>query len=299
MTAMRIATIETLAVFMRMRGRHIAAVFLFFLVAYGGGLTAAYYTQSYAIFQSGGASLPPPGHLPIDEAILKTPDGERLYAWWLKTPGAEKTILYFQPNRFNVSYHIPRLATFRELGVNGLIFDYRGYGKSSGRVKKEADIFTDGLTAWNYLIEEKGLNPEQIVLWGRSLGGAVAAEVGRLKPAAGLVLESTFYSLDAVARRRCWFLPISRLLAFPFENGLKVREIKAPIVIIHSVADKTIPFAHARRLFEAASNPKVLIRTTGSHLDSFDCPGGSFAIPPGNSDSRDRVLAALGAVFGL
>ncbi len=112
--------------------RDITIVLVFTLVAYPLIVVAAHYTQSYVIFQSRGASTAPPKNLDIDEVELATPDGERLYAWWLRTPHADKTVLYFQENGTNISHRTSRLNTFQKLGVNGLLIDYRGYGKSTG-----------------------------------------------------------------------------------------------------------------------------------------------------------------------
>lgn len=273
--------------------RDITAICVFALIAYPMVIVAAHYTQSYAIFRSGGPSHDPPANLDIDQVNLATPDGERLHAWWLQSPGAEKTVLFYPPNSTNISYHDFRLKTFSEMGVNALLLDYRGYGKSSGRIKKETDIYTDGMTAWNYLIQEKGVAPETIIIWGRSLGGGVATEIARFKKIAGLVLESTFFSLDEIARYQYWFLPTTKLLKFHFENGQKLKSVSAPVVIIHSVNDDYIPFDHATRLFDAASFPKFIIKTTGTHLDSFDQTGVSIASQPVNADERATILSTL------
>lgn len=273
--------------------KDITIIILFVFLSYPLVVLATHYTQSYAIFQSRGASFSPPKHLAIEEYVLTTPDGESLHAWWLETKNAEKTILYFQGNGTNVSHKIPRLNTFRDMGVNSLIIDYRGYGKSTGRIKDEEDIYTDGLTAWNYLTVEKGIDPKEIIIWGRSLGGGVAAEIARFKNITALVLESTFYSLDEIVQRQYWFLPTTWLLNFHFDNGRKLKQVTAPVVIIHSVEDGYIPFSHAERLFEAASNTKFIIKTTGSHADSFDHRWATFGSGTNRPGDREAVLFAL------
>ena len=214
--------------------------------------------------------MAPPENVDVDEVFLTTPDGERLYAWWLRTDNAKKTVLYFQENGTNISHKISRLSTFKKMGVNGFLIDYRGYGKSTGRIKKEHHIYTDGLTAWNFLITEKRIDPQDIIIWGRSLGGGVAAEIAQHKNIAALVLESTFYSLDEIARRQYWFLPTTWLLKFHFATGRKLKNVRAPVVIIHSVEDDYIPFLQANKLFDCASDPKYMLKTTGSHLDAVD-----------------------------
>jgi fermentation-respiration switch protein FrsA (DUF1100 family) len=275
--------------------KEIVAIVGLILAAYPIVVVSAYYSQSYVIFQSRGASLPPPPGLAVDVVALTTPDGERLHAWWLQTAGARKTVLYFQANGTDISQKPFRLATFRKMGVNALLIDYRGYGRSTGRITQEADIYTDGMAAWNYLVHEKGIAPNTIIIWGRSLGGAVAAEIAQHNTIAALILESTFYSLDDIARRRYWFLPTTRLLRFHFENGRKLKQVAAPVIIIHSVKDDYIPFEHARNLFAAASHPKLILKTTGSHLDSFDLRWSIFASSSDGNDSRERVVSALTA----
>ena len=162
------------------------------------------------------------------------------------------------------------MNTFDKMGVNVLLIDYRGYGKSSGRINAEQDIYIDGLTAWNFLTMVKKIAPQDIIIWGRSLGGGVAAELAQFRNVAALVLESTFYSLDEVAQRRHWYLPSKLFLKFHFDNGAKLNNIDAPLVIIHSVEDNYIPFSQATKLFDSAPGPKHLLKTTGSHLDLFD-----------------------------
>ena len=171
------------------------------------------------------------------------------------------------------------------MGVDALLIDYRGYGRSTGRVKSERDIYTDGWTALNFLTIEKGIDPNTIIIWGRSLGGGVAAEIAQAGPFAAVVLESTFYSLDDLAGRRYWFLPTGLFLRFHFANGDKIGSIAAPIIIIHSIEDDFIPFSQALVLCAAAPENTYLLRTTGSHLDLFD--------------PHDATVAALMGHLGL
>ena len=279
--------------------KEIIIIILFGLIAYPVIVVATHYTQSYAIFQSRGASLQPPKRLDIDEVFLPTPDGERLYAWWQQTGVAKKTVLYFQANGTNISHKTFRLETFRKMGVNTLLIDYRGYGRSTGRIKQEQDIYTDGQTAWSYLVREKRIDPNDIIVWGRSLGGAVAAEIAAGKRIAALVLESTFHSLDAMARKQYWFLPTTRLLQFHFETGRKLKNVQAPVVIIHSTEDDYVPFLQARKLFQAAAAPRYLIETNGSHFDSFDRRQAFFGSPGGRFGEQMPVLSELIKTLGL
>jgi fermentation-respiration switch protein FrsA (DUF1100 family) len=249
---------------------HFTTIVAFGLIAYLIIGATIYHTQQHVIFRSGGPWFDPPRHLPVEELFVETADGERLYAWWMETAKAEKTVLFFQGNGRNLTHCARRLTTLRHIGVNALLLDYRGYGRSSGEVKKERDLYADGAAAFEFLVNRKHIRPQDIIVWGRSLGGAVAAEIAQNKPISALVLESTFFSLDHLARQKYWFLPTGLLLKFHFANGDKLKHVEAPVIVIHSVEDGYVPFSQASALFEAANQPKRMIRTTGSHLDLFD-----------------------------
>jgi fermentation-respiration switch protein FrsA (DUF1100 family) len=248
-----------------------ARFILAFLIAIYLGVGAGIYlTQTQIIFHSEGPYHIPPKHLDIRELFIATEDGEKLYAWWLHTPGAAKTVLFFQENGRNLSFRKKRWSTFARLGMNALLIDYRGFGKSSGRMEKEQDIYSDGEAAWAYLTQSKKVPPGDIIVWGRSLGGAVATHIAQNKAISALVLESTFASMDAMARRRYWIYPTRLLLKYHFPNVEKIKQVRSPVVIIHSAEDRYIPFHQAAALFEAANDPKAMIRVTGSHFDLFE-----------------------------
>ncbi len=230
----------------------------------------AYYSQASIIFQTGGLTARPPEAFPIDPVTFETADGIRLNGWWLDTAAPRGTVLYFQGNRQSASEYRRRLRTFTALGVNALIFDYRGYGQSPGRIREEEDIYRDGLAAWSYLCRQRDIAPARLVLWGRSLGGAVAVEVACRREVGALVLESTFNSLADMARHQYGWLPTRHLLRFHFESGAKMGRVQAPLIVIHSPEDRYVPFVQAEKLFHQASSPKVLLKTSGSHLDLFE-----------------------------
>ncbi len=231
---------------------------------------AAYHTQSTIIFHPGGLTVNPPEEFPIETVSIPTADGLRLNGWWLPASGTRRTVLFFQGNRLRASDHTLRLQTLAALGVNALLFDYRGFGQTAGHISREEDIYRDGQAAWDYLRHIRQIPAGDIILWGRSLGGAVAVEVARQQPAGALVLESTFYALDEMARIHYRWLPTRYLLKFHFRNGAKLQDVRAPIIIIHSPVDGYIPFTQGQQLFEAAPEPKVLLTTTGHHLELFD-----------------------------
>jgi fermentation-respiration switch protein FrsA (DUF1100 family) len=233
-------------------------------------VVGAYFTQASIIFRTGGLTATPPAAFPIEQVAFETADGLTLNGWWLSGTSTGRTILYFQGNRQWPSEYRRRLTTFTRLGVNALIFDYRGFGQSPGHIREEEDIYRDGLAAWDYLCRRRAVAPEHIILWGRSLGGAVAVEVARRRTIGGLILESTFNSMADMGDHQYGWLPTRRLLRFQFDSGAKIAQVTAPLIVIHSPEDRYIPFTQAEKLFRQASHPKALLKTSGSHIDLFD-----------------------------
>jgi hypothetical protein len=246
------------------------ACLVFGIGAYFLVVIAAYHTQPAIIFGAGGLAASPPSGLPIESVAIPTIDGLRLNGWWLQAPGAQRTVLFFQGNRRRACDHGQRIKTMVAMGVNALFFDYRGFGQTEGRIRREEDLYRDGLAAWNFLIRERRIPAGEIVLWGRSMGGAIAVEIAYRKPAGALVLESTFFALQDMARRHYRWLPTRYLLKFHFRSGEKMPQIHSPVIVIHSPEDGYVPFDQGRRLFMAAAGPKVLMTTTGHHLELFD-----------------------------
>ncbi|MBP8041583.1 MAG: alpha/beta hydrolase [Bacteroidales bacterium] len=224
-----------------------------------------YSFQKYVVFKPQKGAVPPPDDLEIQELKLQTSDGESLHAWWMPTDDAQYTILFFHGNAGNISRGEKRMRLFREMGCNALTIDYRGYGISSGSIKKEEDIYEDSRTAWQYLIKEQGIPEEKIIIWGWSMGGAVAVNLAMQKNCHALVMESTFYSLYDVAGRFYRFLPLSWLMKYHFTSGEKLLQIKVPVLFAHSPADETVPYINGMRLYEKFSGTKKFIELTGDH----------------------------------
>lgn len=236
----------------------------------------SYFYQKKFIFYPTKIYTAPPTYLNIEEIFIKTSDGENLHAWWMVNKSAPvdsrhlsgqatTTALFFHGNAGNLTDRAFRLDIFNKLGLNALIIDYRGYGKSSGEIKAEQDLYADGLAAWEFLVKGKQIAPENIIIWGRSLGGAVACELARNKDVSAVILEATFYSLPELASHYYSYLPVKTLLRFKFENSKKLKNIKAPILIIHSKEDDITPFAQGEKLFQIANEPKQFLELIGGH----------------------------------
>lgn len=203
----------------------------------------------------------------LEEVTIVTSDNIRLNAWYIDNK-SNTTIIFFHGNGGNIYNNQERITLFQSLWVNALMFDYRGYGKSEGNIEKESDIYTDGESAYNYVVQ-RGTKPEKIIIWGQSLGGAVAMHTAQWKPIKRTIIESTFTSMDEIAAETYPFLPTSLMLRFHFDNLSKIADIHSPILIIHSSDDEILGIENSKRLFEKANNPKEFLGTRGSHNGGF------------------------------
>lgn len=207
------------------------------------------------------------------EAVtLTTEDNVALDAWWVPAPNPRASLLFFHGNAGNISHRLESIAQFQRLGLSVLIVDYRGYGRSEGS-PSEAGTELDARAAWQWLRDE-GSENDEIVVFGRSLGAAVAAELAasleehHAAPAA-VILESPFRSVPELAQQLYPFLP-ARWLAridYPVENY--VTQISAPLLVIHSRDDEIIPFTQGEAVYQAAQAPKQLLEIQGGHNTGF------------------------------
>jgi len=210
----------------------------------------------------------PPSHLNIQEVLIPVNDGIKLHSWFLDN-NSEKTVLFFHGNAGNISDRISQIEVFDKLQLNALMIDYRGFGKSGGKVNKEQDLFEDGNAAWLFLTEVKGIPLSDIIIWGRSLGGAIALDVAQDKEVSATILESTFYSMDKMARKQFWFLPVKLLSRYHLRNDRKIDHLRSKLLVIHSSQDEIIPYSHGRALFIKAIGTKEFLEIKGSHNEGF------------------------------
>ena len=198
------------------------------------------------------------------ELFLPTPDGAEINALFYRTP-SDKAILYLHGNAGDLSswqqvHHVIQQAT----GYNFLIIDYRGYGKSKGRISEDG-LYIDAQTAYDYLLKQ-GFKKENIVIYGRSIGTGVATHLAANNPSKALVLETPFYNFAKLAHKKMPYLLPRLILVYRFRNNKKINEVKAPLLIIHGTNDKTIPLAHGQKLFdEFKGEKKMVIVRDGQH----------------------------------
>ena len=206
--------------------------------------------------------------LAYEEVTLRTTDGLHLAAWYVPADAARGTVLFCHGNAGNMSHRVGTLQILNRLRMNVLLFDYRGYGASEGRAS-EAGTYRDAETAWRHVVEQRGVAPGEIIIHGRSLGGAVAAELAERHPPRALILESTFTSVPDVGRGMFPWLPVRLLARLRYDTLERIVRIRCPKLIIHSRDDGLIPFEHGQHLFEAAPDPKTFLEIHGRHADGF------------------------------
>jgi hypothetical protein len=254
-------------------------------IAYGAVLVLVYLFQSHLVFFPGTgreAVVTPQSYGLRYEALkIRTADDETLDAWWVPAENARGAVLFFHGNAGNISHRIDYLQMFHRLRYSTLIVDYRGYGKSTG-TPSEAGTYRDAEAAWEHLRHARMARPQDIVIAGESLGAAVAtwlaAEMslspqeaghGRGKVPRAVLLFSTFTSVTDLGAQVYWFLPVRLLSRIGYDNVANLKRIRAPVFIAHSRDDDIVPFAHGRKLFEAANEPKTFLEMRGGHNDGF------------------------------
>jgi fermentation-respiration switch protein FrsA (DUF1100 family) len=245
------------------------------LLVYLGLAALIYFTQDALVFQPamdrGFQATPASIGLRFESLTLATDDGEKLDGWHLPAaPGspARGLVTLFHGNAGNISHRLDYLRMFHALGFAALIIDYRGYGRSTGKASEEGS-YLDADTAWRHATEVLGYPAERIVLFGESLGGAVAAQLAAARKPGALVLASSFTSVPDLGAEIYPWLPIRLLARIHYDSRERLAAVSSPVLVIHSPQDDIIPFAHGERLFAAAMDPKRFLEIAGGHNEGF------------------------------
>ncbi len=255
-------------------------LFLFAIITLTGLSVYVYLMQSRMLYYPNmpGRELtatPADIGLEYQDVSLITEDGIELYGWFI--PGSEqrRTLLFFHGNAGNISHRLESIQLFHRLGLNVFIFDYRGFGRSAGS-PTEQGTYMDAEAAWSYLTKTRALDASEIIVFGRSLGGAIATWLASRHSPAMLILESTFTSVPAMARRFYPFLPVGLLSRFQYDNLRLMKQLTCPVLIAHSRDDEIIPFEEGRMLFDTAPEPKRFLEMRGGHNDGFIVSGQGY-----------------------
>jgi fermentation-respiration switch protein FrsA (DUF1100 family) len=204
------------------------------------------------------------------EETWLTLEGEKLHGWWM--PGtSDKTLLYLHGNGINIGANAEHAARFQALGLSVLLVDYRGYGRSHAAFPSEQSVYADASAMWRYLVEDRGIEPRKIFIYGHSLGGAIAIDLALHHPnAAGLIVESAFTSIADMAERDPLFglVPVGLILRHHFDSINKIAHLKLPVLFIHGSQDTLVPASMSQRLYEAAPDPKRIVLLPGGGHDN-------------------------------
>jgi fermentation-respiration switch protein FrsA (DUF1100 family) len=222
-------------------------------------------------------STPADVGLEYEDVDFTASDGTRLHGWYV--PGVGKiTLLWFHGNAGNISHRVDNILMLnRTLGVNIMILDYRGYGRSEGS-PSENGLYLDAEAAFEFLVSQRSVDPEsELVLFGRSLGAAVAVELAVRHQVRGVILESGFTSVKDMAQRIYPYLPMGLLIntvEARYDTISKIGNVTAPVMVLHGDRDEIVPFELGEKLFQAASEPKRFYRIRGAgHNDTYHMGG--------------------------
>ena len=201
--------------------------------------------------------------LSFEDVEFKSDDGTKLHGWFFGHERSEMTLVYCHGNRGSIADRVDLFAALLRLKVNVFAFDYRGYGKSQGS-PSEQGVFADARAAIDYVVETRGTGRgaglDGVLLFGHSLGGAIAIDAALHRPVAGLVVQSSFTQLSDMAKHRHPDLPMHWIVRNEFRSIEKVPRLAMPKLFIHGGADQTVPIEHGRALYEAAAAPKEFLR---------------------------------------
>jgi len=201
------------------------------------------------------------------DVSIETTDGVTLHGWFIAGRSSQ-VLLFFHGNAGNISHRLDSIRLFQDLGLSVLIIDYRGYGQSEGQTT-ERGIYRDADAAWRYLIEDRGIVANDIVIFGRSLGASVASRLAAQQQPLALIVESSFTSVPDIAQDLYPWLPARWLSRLSHATRDYVRDVRCPVLVVHSRDDEIIPFHHGEAIFSSANEPRTLLAIRGTHNNAF------------------------------
>ena len=206
--------------------------------------------------------------LDFENIVFESGDGLLLSGWYIGAEGSEFTVLFCHGNGGNIAHRLDSINIFHNMGLNCFIFDYRGYGNSQGKPSEEG-TYLDAGAAYKWLTEEKKIQPDNIIIFGRSLGGSIAAQLASQVEAGALIIESTFTSYADIGSKFYPYMPVRWFARFSYRTIDYIRDVRCPVMLIHSRNDELMPFEFGLELYEAANEPKEFVEIFGSHNDGF------------------------------
>jgi uncharacterized protein len=254
-------------------------------ILYLGVSLLAFFKQDVIIFGPREEFISKPEDFQVNYQIINinitnNNNQENLFAWWLQpdlktSVKKDKIILLFHGSDGNISDALPQGIFFRNLGFSVVLLEYRGYGQSKGDFPTEKQVFEDGQIAYNYLVNEKNINPNNIIVYGHSLGGALAIDLASHNPEiGGLILQSTITNMmDTLkADKKYKYLPLDLIITEKFNSIDKISSLQMPLLIIHGMDDVVVPYNMAEELFAKATSPKkkLVLMPEGDHVNFME-----------------------------
>lgn len=215
---------------------------------------------------------------------LRTNDGVRLHCWYIPAADERGVVLFCHGNGGNIARGMYTYSVFHAMNLSVFALEYRGYGKSGGSPSEEG-TYLDARAAWNYLVHVKGVPPHRIIIFGRSLGGAVASWLAAHSEGGALVLESTFTSLNDIVKSHYACVPVAVLTRIRYDSISNIPKVRCPVLVIHSRDDEVAPFSQGCALYESAQSPKIFLEIRGSHNRGYILSGDNY------SGGIDRFLS--------
>lgn len=213
--------------------------------------------------------------LSFEELNLETAGGKKINAWFIPAASSSPVVVFCHGNAGNIGHRLDKIRIFHALGLGVLIFDYRGYGRSSG-TPSEKGTYLDAEAAYSFLVS-RNIKAEEMVFYGESLGCAVALELAARHKPAGLILESAFTSTEDLGKVFFPRLPVRFMVSFKYANLSKIPAINCPVLVLHSKDDEIVPFEMGKKLFAAARSPKEFLVMRGSHNEGFLVTGKEYS----------------------
>jgi fermentation-respiration switch protein FrsA (DUF1100 family) len=224
-----------------------------------------FFAQAGVIFESDRKVRKTPEALGWKFEEVRVPVGrETTFGWFIPAENERGVVLVCHGNGGNMGTHLSGTRQFHNLGFSILLFDYGGFGKSTGN-PSERRCYADAEAMWRYLVQTRGVSRERILVWGGSFGGGTACELARRVQPRALILQSTFLSMAKAAFGERWGWAATPFLRHRFNNEKKITDVHCPVLIIHSRGDTLYPFSHGEKLFQRANEPKRFIEIQGDH----------------------------------
>jgi uncharacterized protein len=251
--------------------RVLLAILATVALLYGTAIGYLMTQETRLVFRAGRPLSESRPSFPFRQVDLPRADGAKQFAWTMDNPGAPTWLLYLHGNSATIAsrVNIARYRDLRALGLSILAPEYRGFAGLPG-VPTEADVNADARAAFDYLTRTLHVPPTRIVLYGWSLGSAIAVDLAANVDEAAVIVEGAPSSLVAIGARRYPLFPIRLVMRNPFDSIARVDRVHSPMLFLHSPDDEIVPYEEGRRLFERAREPKRFVDVRGGHIDAND-----------------------------